>query len=99
MIQSLDPATVEASIARFVEAGVKVSITELDIPSSTGTLTEEDEAKQAELYAKLFVIFKNTQATLNVLRSGARQILKAGVLPEVRYCLIERWLQSLPTMQ
>ncbi|NWL89336.1 hypothetical protein DMN77_17405 [Paenibacillus sp. 79R4] len=62
-IQSLNPDTVEASIARFAQAGVKVSITELDIPS-TGALTKEDEALQAELYAKLFVIFKKYASSI-----------------------------------
>ncbi|MFB9275525.1 endo-1,4-beta-xylanase [Cohnella cellulosilytica] len=62
-IESLDPDTVEASIARFIQAGVKVSVTELDIPS-TGTLTEEKMALQAELYAKLFVIYKKYASSI-----------------------------------
>jgi len=62
-IQSLNTDTVEASIARFVQAGVKVSVTELDIPS-TGTLTKEEETLQAELYAKLFVIFKKYASSI-----------------------------------
>ncbi|MCR8657391.1 endo-1,4-beta-xylanase [Paenibacillus endoradicis] len=62
-IQDLNPATVEATIARFVKAGVKVSVSELDIPSK-GTLTKDEEIKQAELYAQLFVIYKKYASSI-----------------------------------
>jgi endo-1,4-beta-xylanase len=61
---SLDtnPRQVEASILRFAELGINVSITELDItvPNSTGQeqLTNLQERQQAVLYARLFLIFK-----------------------------------------
>lgn len=60
---NLNVSTVDATIARFVEAGVKVAITELDIPigsygNYTAEPTEEDYQKQAQLYAQLFQIYK-----------------------------------------
>jgi GH35 family endo-1,4-beta-xylanase len=62
-VEDLKVADVDATIARFVKAGVKVSITELDIPAGTYSnqrtppLAEEDANKQALLYAQLFEIF------------------------------------------
>lgn len=58
-IETLDPTDVEASIARFAAAGVKISVTELDIPSQDPIpLTREKEREQARLYAELFQIYK-----------------------------------------
>lgn len=64
----LDPLDVEASIQRFIKAGVKVSVSELDIPVGTyqtykqnTELTAENEAKQAELYKQLFEIYLKFQ--------------------------------------
>lgn len=60
----LDISTVEAAIARFIEAGVKVSITELDIPygsyfnQHSDPLTKDEEIVQARLYAQLFNVYK-----------------------------------------
>jgi Beta-1,4-xylanase len=61
----LNPADVEASIQRFIKAGADVSVSELDIPVGTYTtyqqnteLTAANEKLQAELYAKLFDIYK-----------------------------------------
>lgn len=65
-IQTLDPQSVEDSIVRFIDAGVNVSVTELDIPSQ-GTLTPEDELKQARLYAELFMIFKKYADRINTV--------------------------------
>jgi endo-1,4-beta-xylanase len=61
---SLRVQDVEAAIKRFIEAGVKVGITELDIPYGSWTnqhsdpLTAEEERNQARLYAELFKIYK-----------------------------------------
>lgn len=61
----LNPADAEASIQRFIQAGADVSVSELDIPVGTYTtyqqnteLTAEKEKLQADLYAKLFDIYK-----------------------------------------
>jgi endo-1,4-beta-xylanase len=61
----LDPADVRLTIQRFIRAGVRIRITELDIPlgnygnyqNRTSDPTEAELAKQAELYASLFNIF------------------------------------------
>jgi len=54
--------SVEKSIKMFSELGVEVSITELDISvndaSVSKSLTEEQEVRQAIVYAKLFKLFK-----------------------------------------
>src|SRR5690554_879320 len=61
---NLDVNAVEAAIGRFVKAGVKVGITELDIPygsysnQHTTPLTKEEELFQARLYAQLFMVYK-----------------------------------------
>ncbi len=47
---------VEASIERFIAAGVKVSITELDV--GTTDKTEAGYIKQAQVYAQLFQVYK-----------------------------------------
>jgi len=59
----LDPQNVEDTIARWIETGAEISITELDIPAGRWNnyrdLTEDqEELKQAKLYAQLFMIFK-----------------------------------------
>lgn len=49
---------VEATIKRFIEAGVKISISELDIPQGAyGAYRTDREAEQAVMYARLFKIF------------------------------------------
>jgi GH35 family endo-1,4-beta-xylanase len=59
----LNVADVDAAIARFVKAGVKVSVTELDIPAGTYAsqrtppLTKDEEVAQAKLYARLFQVY------------------------------------------
>src|SRR5690554_5664996 len=61
---NLDIKAVDTTIARFVKAGVKVGITELDIPygsysnQHTAPLTKEEELIQARLYAQLFEVYK-----------------------------------------
>ncbi|NLY91837.1 MAG: hypothetical protein GX081_09595 [Firmicutes bacterium] len=61
---SLDVKSVEAAITRFIKAGVKIGITELDIPYGSWTnqytkpLTKEEEIKQAKVYAELFKVYK-----------------------------------------
>ncbi|MCL2203679.1 MAG: endo-1,4-beta-xylanase [Defluviitaleaceae bacterium] len=56
------PANVEASIERFAELGISVSITELDITVQgalgNDSLTEGQEFNQAVLFAELFRIFQ-----------------------------------------
>ncbi|NLU31544.1 MAG: hypothetical protein GXX04_02845 [Clostridiaceae bacterium] len=52
--------SVENSIRMFSELGVEVSITELDVTvnNASGSLTREQEVRQAIVYAKLFKLFK-----------------------------------------
>ncbi|NLG83083.1 MAG: endo-1,4-beta-xylanase [Firmicutes bacterium] len=63
-LDTLNVADVEATIVRFIKAGVRIGISELDIPAGSYTaqrtppLTKEEELKQARLYAQLFVVFK-----------------------------------------
>ena len=63
-LDTLNVADVEATIVRFIKAGVRIGLSELDIPAGSYTaqrtppLTKEEEIKQARLYAELFVIFK-----------------------------------------
>ncbi|MCL2633638.1 MAG: endo-1,4-beta-xylanase [Oscillospiraceae bacterium] len=56
------PEDVEASIIRFIELGVEISITELDITvegaKGNESLTPEQEMRQARLFAELMVIYK-----------------------------------------
>ena len=67
---NLDVNTVDAAIARFVKAGVKVAITELDIPygsysnQHTTPLTKEEELFQARLYAQLFKVYKKYASSI-----------------------------------
>lgn len=62
-VGDLNVSDVEKSIQRFIQAGVRVSITELDIPAGTyqnqakPPLSAADELKQAQLYAQLFQIY------------------------------------------
>jgi endo-1,4-beta-xylanase len=61
---NLNVKDVEATIVRFAKAGVKIGITELDIPYGSYSrqrntpLTEEEELYQAKLYAELFKVYK-----------------------------------------
>ena len=61
---NLNVYDVDATIARFIKAGVKVGVTELDIPygsyskQHTTPLTKEEERFQARLYAQLFKVYK-----------------------------------------
>ncbi|MDR1668419.1 MAG: endo-1,4-beta-xylanase [Oscillospiraceae bacterium] len=61
-IDDLNVDDVEATIERFVETGCEVSVTELDIPAgnwmSMHSLNAETEKQQADLYARLFQIYK-----------------------------------------
>jgi GH35 family endo-1,4-beta-xylanase len=58
---NLHPHGVDLTIQRFIQAGVVVSITELDIPigawRNMGEATEENLARQAELYKEVFEVF------------------------------------------
>ncbi len=58
-----DIYSIDAAIARFIKAGVKVGITELDIPlgsygNYTKEPTEENYQRQAQFYAQLFQVYK-----------------------------------------
>lgn len=77
------PEEVEAAIQRFASLGLEVHITELDISlfkkkdnnkQKTIVLTEELENKQAELYAKLFQVFKKHDAITNVTFWGVSDV-------------------------
>jgi len=61
-VDNLDPQDVEDTILRWIETGVELSITELDIPTGVWNnfkpMDDIEEMKQALLYAKLFRIFK-----------------------------------------
>ncbi|CAM3765440.1 endo-1,4-beta-xylanase [Cohnella lubricantis] len=57
----VDATEVETTIQRFIEAGVRISVSELDIPfakNSNYHLDEAEQAYQAELYGTLFDIYK-----------------------------------------
>lgn len=58
------PEDVEASLKRFVALGVEVSISELDVfvTGAAETLTPAQEKMQAELYARLFLVFRKYAA-------------------------------------
>ncbi|NLW60625.1 MAG: endo-1,4-beta-xylanase [Firmicutes bacterium] len=68
---SLDVHAVEAAIARFIKSGVKVAVTELDIPYGSWTnqhsepLTKEEALNQARLYAQLFMVYKKYAAHID----------------------------------
>lgn len=52
-------ANVESSLKKFIELGVEVSVTELDITAGSNSILTEKEAKaQGYLYAELFAIYK-----------------------------------------
>jgi len=56
---STNPTNVQLSLERFIELGVEVSITELDIQAgSNSQLSDKLEEAQGYLYAQLFKIFK-----------------------------------------
>ena len=56
---STNPTNVQLSLERFIELGVEVSITELDIQAgSNSQLSPKLEEAQGYLYAQLFKIFK-----------------------------------------
>lgn len=63
-VDNLSVADVEATIVRFMKAGVRVSVTELDIPAGsysaqrTPPLSATEERAQARLYAQLFEVYK-----------------------------------------
>lgn len=60
--------SVENSLKMFSELGVEVSITELDVTVNNAggakALTEDQEVKQAIVYAKLFKLFKEYKDTI-----------------------------------
>lgn len=62
--ENLKPLEVDATISRFITAGVKVIVTELDIPygsygnQKTTPLSEAEELHQAQLYAQVFEVYK-----------------------------------------
>lgn len=62
--ESLDISQVEASIQRFIKAGLTISVSELDVcygsygGTTYTTLTDEQQVAQAVLYARLFEVYK-----------------------------------------
>ncbi|MFB9274168.1 endo-1,4-beta-xylanase [Cohnella cellulosilytica] len=57
----VDITEVETTIERFIQAGLRISVSELDIPFAKNNNYHLDEAKQeqqAELYGTLFTIYK-----------------------------------------
>lgn len=56
---STNPENVRRSLENFIELGVEVGVTELDITAgSEGTLTEDEAIMQGLLYAELFQLYK-----------------------------------------
>ena len=54
-----NPVNVELSLKRFIDLGVEVSITELDVGAgSNSQLTEKDAKAQGYLYAQLFKLYR-----------------------------------------
>lgn len=68
----LNPSNVDATIARFISAGCKVAIAELDLPagnygsldSRSPELTKSEADRQASLYGMLFEVFKKYKDNL-----------------------------------
>ncbi|NIK75378.1 GH35 family endo-1,4-beta-xylanase [Paenibacillus castaneae] len=62
---------IEASIQRFIQAGVKISVSELDVPygsyngPTAPTLTYKQQVEQAIYYARLFEYFKAYDAHID----------------------------------
>ena len=57
----VDVTEVETAIERFIQAGLRISVSELDIPFAGNNnyhLDEAKQAQQAELYGTLFGIYK-----------------------------------------
>jgi len=57
----VDATEVETTIQRFIQAGLRISVSELDIPFAGNNnyhLDEAKQAQQAELYGTLFGIYK-----------------------------------------
>ncbi|WP_416150033.1 endo-1,4-beta-xylanase [Salipaludibacillus sp. HK11] len=56
---NLNPANVEQSMDRFISLGVDIGVTELDVMAGDDyVLTEEEEMRQAYIYASVFEIYK-----------------------------------------
>lgn len=59
-----DVSEIEASIQRFIKAGVRITVSELDVPvghyngPTSPTLTYEQQVEQAIYYARLFEYYK-----------------------------------------
>jgi hypothetical protein len=100
-MKTFDLAAVEATILRWQETGVEISISELDIPSGdwTGfvTFNERLENAQARQYAQLFQLFKKHSDVIarvtvwglddpNSWRSaGSPLLFKAAGIPKLAY--------------
>lgn len=59
-----DVSTIEASIQRFIQTGVRITVSELDVPvghyngPTSPTLTYDQQVEQAIYYARLFEYYK-----------------------------------------
>ncbi len=59
-----DVSQIEASIQRFIKAGVRITVSELDVPvghyngPTSPTLTKDQQVEQALYYARLFEYYK-----------------------------------------
>lgn len=63
---SVNVENVRTSLERFIELGIEVGITELDVGASeTTTLTEEEELEQAYFYAQLFDLYKEHASNIS----------------------------------
>lgn len=56
---SVNIENIRESLERFIDLGIEVGVTELDVGASAGTtLTEKEELEQAYFYAQLFALYK-----------------------------------------
>jgi endo-1,4-beta-xylanase len=100
-MKAFDLQAVEATILRWQETGVEISVSELDIPSGDwrkfDTFNERLENAQARQYAQLFQLFKKHSDVIarvtvwglddpNSWRSGGSPLLfKAAGVPKLAY--------------
>ena len=81
-------SSVENSIKMFSQLGVEVSISELDVTvnNASGSLTREQEVRQAIVYAKLFKLFKEYKDAIVRVTFWEPSIIKAGAVTSSHAC-------------